>query len=350
MSGVSRLVSAIEASDYFRRSPAQFDDAERGHKEWLHFCISAEDVDVLVNASVVDDLRPTMKRGSEQARLSVLAHQHQSGWSGAIELYAGEDVHVRGGAVEIRLGASRIAFEEGAYRLQVRMPRADISADLRLEPVTFPSLVNNVRGLDGRPINWAVVPRSRATGALRVRGRTYELQNALAYHDHNWGRFGWGNNFAWEWGYGLPREASNPFTMVFARLNDRPNTSALMQLFFLWKDERLFCTYRDHDIEVFREGLLRPSRLVKLPPTMGLVSPWRATDVPERLRFRVRSRQDELMGVFTAGDVAQVIIPNDDDFGVTIINEVSGTLSVSGKALGERVEIENRAVFEFLSA
>lgn len=341
------IVGAVRACDYFRRSPWRL-GGPRGHKEWLHFCVSDASLDLLINLSIVDDLRPNLERPHDLARVSVLAHT--SAWSGAIELYPDSEVRVVGGAIEAEIGPNRIAFDDGVLSLRVRLRRPLIAADLRLEPVTLPYLVSNIRGLDGRPINWAVVPRSRATGVVRVGDQTHELVSALAYHDHNWGSFGWGNNFAWEWGYGLPSDARVPWSLVFARLNSRGNTAALMQLFYLWREDRMLRTFRDHEIDVRREGLLRAARVLKLPPTMGLVAPGCATDIPQRLVLRAASRGDTLEAVFTAEDVAQVIIPNDNDLGVTIINEVSGGLTVEGSAFGEPVAFDNRAVFEFLSA
>jgi hypothetical protein len=344
----SRAVAQwIEACDYFRRSPALF-GGTRGHKEWMHFCVCTGGMELLVNVSIVDDLRPSIDPPRDLARVSVLAYEQH--WTGAIELYSGDDVDVRGGRIAARLGNSHVAFVNGGYELRVRLRDAPIEADLRLDPVTFPSLVNNVRGLDGRPINWAVVPKSRVTGSIRVADRLYDCKDAVAYHDHNWGGFGWGNNFAWEWGFGLSAEPRDPWSMVFARLNNRGNTAALMQLFFVWRDERLLRTFRDHDIRVRREGLLRPDRILKVPPAMGLVAPGLATDIPERLIARAASRGDALEAVFTTRDVGQVIVPNDIDLGVTVINEVSGTLTVEGSVFGEPVVLSNRAVFEFLSA
>ncbi|MFT3772741.1 MAG: hypothetical protein QM820_45710 [Minicystis sp.] len=341
------IIGAVRACDYFRRSPGRI-GGPRGHKEWLHFCISSGSVDLLINVSIVDDLRHDVHEHRELARLSVL--WHDEGWEGAIQLYPSDEVRVVGGEIDATIGPNRIYFEDGVIVLRVRLPRPAIEVDLRLSPVTLPYLVSNIRGLDGRPINWAVVPRSRAEGVLRLNGRTIEVTGALAYHDHNWGSFGWGNNFAWEWGYGLPADASNPWTVVFARLNSRGNTAALMQLFYLWRADRMLRTFRDHEIEVRREGLLRPDRMLKLPPAMGLVAPGLATDIPERLSIRAASRGDVIEAVFETENVAQVIIPNDDDLGVTIINEVSGRLTMDGSAFGEPVHLDHRAVFEFLSA
>lgn len=340
------ILGAIRASNYLRRSPWLI-GGPRGHKEWLHFCVAAGPIDLLINGSVVDDLRPGLSTPHELGRLSILVHD-DAGWRGGVELHGPEATRVIGGELDVSFGPSRIWLAGDAIRIRLRHRRPAVEADLCLEPQTLPYLVTNVRGMQGRPLNWALIPRSRATGAIRVGDQVHECQGSLAYHDHNWGSFGWGYNFAWEWGYGLPADPANPWSTVFTRLSSRGNTAALMQLLLVWRGDRLLRTFRDHDLEVRREGFLRPDHVVKLPPAMGLVSPGVATDVPRRLILRAASRGDRITAVFTTAEVAQLIIPNDDDLGVTIINEVSGRLTVEGTALGEPFQIENRAVFEFL--
>jgi hypothetical protein len=83
---------------------------------------------------------------------------------------------------------------------------------------------------------------------------------------------------------------------------------------------------------------------------MGLISPDVLPDVPARLSVRGEGDGDELECVFDAHDGAQVIVPNDHDLGVTIINEVSGIVRLSGRVRGESVKMEGRAIFEFLGA
>ena len=52
--------------------------------------------------------------------------------------------------------------------------------------------------------------------------------------------------------------------------------------------------------------------------------------------------------IFESEDVAEVIIPNDDDLGVTIIHEVAGRVSVEGRVSGELVAFSSPSIFEFL--
>lgn len=344
--GVGRAIAhAIERADWLRRSPARL-GGPGGHKEWLHFCVYADGVDVLVNFSFVDDVRAGAWR--QDGRLTMLVRERT--WHGAVERFAAHDVVARGGGIDVRLGANHVRFADGAYHVVAAFGGGACAVDLRLEPVAMPSIVNNVKVGDGAPINWLVVPRLVADGVVLLGERRYEVRGALAYHDHNWGHFGWGRDFAWEWGYGLPDDRTQPWSLVFVRLSNRAHTRAMMQGAFFWKDHRERRVFRDRDLEIEHEGLLRARRLCKIPGPMALVHPETSTGIPERLVFKGVADGDRIDGSFTCEDVAQVIIPNDRDLGVTVINEVGGRLAVHGRIAGDEVHIDGRAIFEFLGA
>ncbi len=338
---------AIRSADYLRRSPFTVGGAA-GHKEWLHFCVYGPEVDVLVNFSVVDDVRGGAPQGAELARITVLVRS--TGWDGDVDLYPAEEVFLRGGGIEARFGQSSVVYRDGAYHLDVTMRERPISVRLALTPITVPSLANNIQLDAGPPINWLVVPRLLARGVAIIDGREHRFHDAPSYHDHNWGRFAWGRDFAWEWGFGLAHDAGVPWSMVFVRLSDRAHTKALMQALFLWKGTRQHRVIRAGDVEVRHEGLLEPARVLKVPRIMALIAPSVLTDVPRFLDIRAAADGDALHARFEASDLAQVVIPNDGDLGVTIINEVSGTVRLEGEVRGERVFLEGRAIFEFLGA
>ena len=88
-----------------------------------------------------------------------------------------------------------------------------------------PFVVNNQPIGEGR-MCWLFVPRLRADGWLRIDGQEHRFESELAYHDHNWGRFSWGDDFGWTWGTILPARAGGP-VVAGVPANDRPATVAL---------------------------------------------------------------------------------------------------------------------------
>ncbi len=82
---------------------------------------------------------------------------------------------------------------------------------------------------------------------------------------------------------------------------------------------------------------------------MALVAPGGAADVPKLVAVKAESGGDCIELVFEAESLAQIIVPNDDSLGVTVINEVVGQLFVEGIIAGERLTISGRSTFEFLN-
>src|SRR4029078_10303778 len=125
-----------------------------------------------------------------------------------------------------------------------------------------------------------VLPRLVACGEIRVRGKSFQLDRAAAYHDHNWGHFSWGRDFAWEWGYALPEDLRAPWTVVYVRLSDRGRVRTYKQAVFLWRRTSVARVFRDTEVDVTLAGLLRPASVFKLPRIMNVLSPGTAVDVP----------------------------------------------------------------------
>ena len=85
-------------------------------------------------------------------------------------------------------------------------------------------------------------------------GTTYSLDGSPAYHDHDWGHFRWGRDFAWEWGFSLPEDPSNPWSLVFVRMSDRSRHQAYTQAVFVWRREATHRTFLDHEIGIATRG------------------------------------------------------------------------------------------------
>jgi hypothetical protein len=340
------IARAVGRIDYVRRSPASL-GGPGGHKEWLHFCLVAPDVDLLVNFSLSDDVRAGHPAGAEHARLTVLVRD--GAWDGDVETFAAHDVRVRGGRIDLAFGRNVCRFADGRYHLSIALRDRPVAIDAVLEPRTLPALAPNIPLTDGPPLHWAVVPRLAATGRARIAGREHRFTDVPAYHDHNWGHFLWGQDMAWEWGFALPADGASAWSLAFVRLTNRARTHALAQGMFLWHGAQQARVFREHDVRfVPARGFLAPARVFKIPRVMALVSPDVPTDVPRASTLVAAADGDTLECRFVGHDLAQVVVPAEASPGVTVINEVTGTMTVRGRVRGEPVALDGRGVFEFL--
>lgn len=344
---MSSIVESLTDGDYLRGSPFCHGGAQ-GHKEWWHFCVYGDGVDVLINFSLVDDVRVGAATGAQCGRLTLLVRG--DAWHGEVLQFAPDAVRAPAGGHHFVFGDNAVRWRDGRYFIEVNAPSLGITLSMVMTPEAMPSLANNIALEDGPPIHWLVMPRARVDGTMTHRGRTHTFQRAPGYHDHNWGHFRWGQDFAWEWGFALAHDRTNPWSLVFVRLSNRAHTRALMQALFLWRGPYQHRVMRAGELTVRREGLLRPDAVFKVPRVMRLICPSTATDVPARLLVDGQGDGDRLRLAFEANDLAQVIIPNDRTRGQTIIHEVSGAVSLRGAVRGEEVALEGRGIFEFLGA
>jgi hypothetical protein len=340
---VELIPKVISLTDYLRL-PTRLEPGAERHKEWHHFCILHPEVQVIANLSLMR--RPGSAAPDWDARLVLLVKE--MGWDGDVDIIPFRDARASRGSLDLQLGHNQVVFRDGCYHLSISLQKRPITLQLTLRPVAYPLIRRNTP-ISGGKINWVVIPRLEAYGSVVVGRNVYRLQAAPAYHDHNWGQWQWGDDFAWQWGFALPGQAGNPWCVVFDRMTDRSRRTALELKLSLWKGDRLLRLFMQDEIRLEQSGFISMPRLDKFPRPMSLLAPERTTDVPRRFAVQAQRGADGVECVFTAEHVAQIVVPNETDLGVTVINEVGGSLALSGEIKGERIAMQGRGFFEFLT-
>lgn len=342
----SRIGLGIESMDYTRGSSAPA-FGRRKHKEWQHFVVMGDGIDLLVNFSCCDVTSTGAGQPQDQPRLVLLARRGH--WDGDIENFSRTETRIDHGDIRFELGRNRLELRDGVFHIDAALRERPIAVRLSLSPRTHPVFVPSTPMRDGPPLHWLVVPRLEAAGTLTIEGIDYSLDGAPAYHDHNWGHFLWGHDLSWEWGFVLPDDAAAPWCLTFVRLTDRARTTAFDHKLVLWRGATLSRGFREGEIQTdISLDFFRPTTLFKAPRAMALLAPEEAADVPRSLENRARAGSDWLTCRCEPYDVVQVLIPSETDLGVTIFNEVSARAVVEGEIGGERVCFTGRSIMELI--
>jgi len=194
-----------------------------------------------------------------------------------------------------------------------------------------------------------VVPRLEATGWVTVAGRRFLLSGELAYHDHNWGHFRWGEDLSWEWGFVNPADPHCPWSVVFVRVSDGQRHRTLSQGVLLWKDDVNVRTFQNREISVRLEGAHTEARPLTLPKIAGLLVPGASSGVPARLILEATGQGDSLALTFDVASKARIAVPSDlDDFRVVLLNETTGGAHVRGVTERGRFDFRGPAIVEFV--
>jgi hypothetical protein len=345
--GGRTLAAVLERSDYWRRSPASA-GGPSGHKEWHYFCALGEDIDLIANLSLSD--RRSLQAGApsviEDACVILLARTADGRWHGDAEACDPTTVLVQAGRVNARFGASRVVLRDGVYRLDSCVRAHQVTASLELRPTARPALTRTVPLGLHEAMHWLVVPRLDASGEVRVGNAVFRLQGAPAYHDHNWGRFAWGGDFAWEWGVALSGR-SDGWSLIYYRITDRARHKSLSQGVLLWHGDRHCRTFRDGDVSIHSSDLVVLGRCLRVPRIMSLAIPGTVADIPRRLEVAARGGNDRIEIVLDLEDGAQIGLPDESGDRMTLISECRGRLRASGRIRGAPVHVDAPLLIEF---
>ncbi|MBX3203778.1 MAG: hypothetical protein KF764_01855 [Labilithrix sp.] len=306
----------------------------RLHREWLHFVIHDDDVDLVLNFSVLES-----PAGRTTGNVLLLVRGSDGEWDGDLDRVPPSRLHAVRGRLDLELGRASLRFD-GSFHIQASCARRAVTVDLVLEPIATPYLVHNASN-----VQWLVAPCWRATGELFAHGSTRHIAGAPAYHDHNWGDFE-GGNVGWRWVCSL---APKGWNVVFVQLLDRTRTNALSQGLLLWSDAHRERVFRGGEVLCAAEGLLRKTGpILSVPRALAVLAMGTASDVPSRLRISAAEGEDRLAGAFASHDVARVLVPRDMDLGVTVIHEIKGRICLEGIVGGRDVRIDAPAFGEVL--
>jgi hypothetical protein len=329
----------------FLRAPVLATASPTGFKEWHHFVIHGRDLRLLINFSLNIEVF-----GADEVRLAprVIVIAHGADWTGAVERFDGRALNVSADLGELTIGSSRMTVLPDGYRVTIDLPDNDIRGELHFTSASRPFVVRNQPLGDGR-ISWLFVPRLRADGWLRIGGREHLVDDDLAYHDHNWGRFRWGDDFGWTWGTILPTEPGNPWSMVFLQTTDRSRLRCLSQAFYVWHHDEPAAIFRHAAVQTRSDGRLARTADCTLPPTMRLLLDGEVPGVPELFHVTATRAGDRVHAEFRSHSYARLAQPSEVRLDrSTVLCETSGTTRTSGTINGENFDFVGTGVFEFL--
>ena len=224
-------------------------------------------------------------------------------------------------------GRATVRVVDGVYRLEGRFRDAlggsPVRLDLRIVPrprAYVPPVV--LTGAEGF-ISGYVVPAvlARATGTIEVGASRTSFDQALAYHDHNWGTW---RDVAWDWGQVQSPDAD--VALVYASVH-APELERSRHVVFVGAADGFLGVLRPDSIAYggWHEGPLLEGRPVRVPGTIAL---------------RAAGEGDTLEVSLRVEDVAASRPPGDPRApgGGRVFLQMRGAWQVRGRVGGRRLE------------
>jgi hypothetical protein len=337
-------MTGVLAGSDFLRAPVLATAEPEGFKEWHHFVVHGRGLRVLLNFSLMNET-PTAGPARLAPRVIVIAQEQR--WIGAMERFDNSELDVSADLGTLTIGSNRMVVRPDGYQLVIDLPEHEIQGNLDLTAASRPFVVNNQPLGNGR-MSWLFVPRLRADGWLRIGGHTHHLAGELAYHDHNWGRFYWGDDFSWTWATVLP-SGPDPWSLVFSQITDRRRLRIFYQALCLWHHDEPAAIFRDAAVTTRSHGLLDRAADTTLPPAMRLLLDAGVPGVPERIEITAARAGDVVHAEFCSRSYARLAQPSELHLDrSTVLCETSGTARLTGSVGGTEIDSTGTGVFEFL--
>jgi hypothetical protein len=334
----------LDREDRWRPTPPS-DTAAVRYQEWQHFVVFGPGVELLVNFNLHD--APT--GGAGGARVIVIARA--DGCAGFVEEVPRGQCEVSRGGRAARFGDHTMTLRPEGYEVTLHAPARGVEARLSLTPRALPMIARNAEIAPGRRLDWLVVPRLEARGQVSLGGRVHRLDGAVAYHDHNWGRLAWGDDYVWDWGVALARSDAAPWAFLYSAGFNRARTRLFYEYAIAWDGPATALSASGPDARAtWRGRLARPASL-RLPGPLALARGRRDRDLPASVEVAAHNGDDVLTARFDLAETAEVLIPSDrDPTGALTLHECFGPATIGGAVGGHAVREEGVGVFEFVRA
>ena len=321
------------------RAPSALDPAAGLYKDWLHLNLFHPASGLVGLVNVAAHGAP----GDPQARAvgTALVHLPGHGWAGNLEAIALADAAF--GERGIGLRSVAVGLDGMTVLASARLPHDDLELTVTARATTAPLTVPLRLPLGDGWISWSAVAHLAVEGSAAVAGRTIALDGCDAYHDHNWGRWRWGDDIGWRWGC-FQAPGGDP-SFVISRTDDRLHRSGGRPVLLVHSGgkRRLFT---GSSVRIDTGGTLdaRPRRL---PGALAALHVDRARPaLPAEVRVDVDDARGRLSLRFRAVAAAQVITAEPGERGYGFIHELPGTFEATGVVGGTAIEAEGLGIFE----
>ncbi|MFT7304846.1 MAG: hypothetical protein ACI9P7_000104 [Candidatus Azotimanducaceae bacterium] len=329
------LDELIARTDYLRGPKGCGNSSGGSYKEWFHFLIFGEHINLLFNVSLLTDINT----GELIPRVTVLVDINGAFSGQVLEL---KNAKAKPGSLNIAGDYGGFEFDGENFLLRLKLESLEL--DLALQPMIKPQFAGNVRLAEGS-FSWLALPHLRANGIVRVKETTVLLRGEPAYHDHNWGHFSWSGSYSWVWAVATPVNPDG-YGMVFDRVVDTRSMRTVAQGAMLLKGTDHLRTFLASEVDLLTTES-RPVHAFRVPPVMRIAVPGAGPAIAKTCYMSAKRKRDNVTLKIFPSHTAEIGVPSDiDNQAPMILSEAFGTGIIKGSVNGQSFQNEVRGVYE----
>ncbi len=322
------------------RPPWPGDPTADAYKDWLHLNVFDYETGAvgLFNSSLHGD--PISPRSVAVG--CALAYLPDRGWVGSVEVVPQQLAAV--GISSIATGTATVSVDGRTGMVVASARSAELAADVVTSPEASGIDLPGPTPFGAGWIGWAVIPRLRPTGRLRAGEVHIVLDGASCYHDHNWGRWYWGDDVGWDWAALL---APNPAPVfVLSRATDRAHREGSWRLTVAHAASQR--SYTGRRLRVETTGRYTGS-LRRWPGATAAAQTGRSRPtLPGRWLVVAGDGVDRIEIEMQASAAAQIVLADPSRRGYSYLHEIVVRFSAVGRVSGQNFTLDGLGVAERL--
>ncbi len=332
------------------RTPIEDPEAPNDWKEWYHFVLFDPDrrLRVLANCSL------SGVPGNGQLTFSTLATVADA--DDRNETYGFvRDVDWKPGTVmrvPFRVEQPRFTcvVDGPLSRFDAEDELSGVSLSLRGRATAQPLLIPEHLPFGSGFIGWGLVPGVQSEGEIRIGERAFSIdENWFCYHDHNYGRFRWGEDFGWIW-FVISAHTPSGDDLVFVmhRGNSREHSKIGAPYLFVYVGGRMRKNFLGSAIDIRWTWTDYPTRPPRMPGSMASLFAGHVALLPTGLTIIAADERDQISLEMSVDSLMELVLPDNRQRQYSFIEEMNGR-AVASVRIGElRLETEGVFYAEFV--
>jgi hypothetical protein len=250
----------------------------------------------------------------------------------------------------LAIDGDEAAFGFDGERLALRIAPRDLDLHLMLHaaPASTPLLVTDGAPFGSGFIGWGLLPQLRAEGKLAACGESAAIGDGwFCYHDHNFGRFRWGDDVGWEWLVAHAVCGDEAVTVVVDWRTDRAHAAGGLPYLFVLVGGALRKVFLGPALRLRWHWHDAPTLPPRLPGAMATRLADRPVRAPRAVVLDAADERDRIALTVEVDAYLEVIAPDNRSPAYARIGETSGAAALDLRLAERRLEGRGLAYAEY---
>lgn len=232
-----------------------------------------------------------------------------------------------------------IEIDGDETRISLNETKSKIQLNMKCKVEGPPLLIDENTDFGSGFIGWGFIPKLSVSGKLQIAATKIDIDKKwYCYHDRNFGRFHWGEDFGWEWIVINLKDVRNneSYQLVFDQKTNKNHSEKGFKYIFLFQNNKMKKIFLGNTLKVQWNRCADYKTPIRLPGTMASIFSNQVAANINSILIHAKDDRDSFKLELEVDNNFQLIVPDHKDRQYTFMEEVSGNAHLTLK-LDEKI-------------